>query len=395
METIKIVQNGGTPWRYIVFAAIVLFLITPIVTLTGAEDSNGPLITIQDCNILPTKNTTISIAIKNIDNVDSAQVNLTFNPAVIHVSMVHDSDFDSIFQYINNTAGRVNVGVFQISGTLSGAVHLANLTLEAVGPVGATSFLNFTQVEVYNGSQLISVTIQNGTAMISEDQDITPPKISNINAYPTIQEVGGFVNISCSVTDNVAVHTVKANRIYPNGSMFNATMFEDSSYYYAATYMQVGEYTYFIWANDTNGNSNTSLSYSFRINGSRHPPTVEITSPQDGAIVNGTIVIHGKASDVDGNETVQKVEVRIDEREWTTANNIISWNYAWNTMEFDNGDYTIQARSYDGTNYSTVESITVTIERNEDSATAGFQSVLLLVATIVAAIIFEKRYRSI
>ena len=45
-------------------------------------------------------------------------------------------------------------------------------------------------------------------------QDTTPPEITNILDTPDPQGTGGFVNITCVVTDNVAVDLVKVNMIY-------------------------------------------------------------------------------------------------------------------------------------------------------------------------------------
>ena len=95
-------------------------------------------------------------------------------------------------------------------------------------------------------------------------QDSFPPVITNIANFPDPQKTGGYVNISCDVSDNVAVNVVKVNIIYPDNSIVNMTM-NQGSYYYNTTYTQPGVYQYFIWANDTSGNSNVSQVYSFEI----------------------------------------------------------------------------------------------------------------------------------
>ena len=72
----------------------------------------------------------------------------------------------------------------------------------------------------------------------------------------------GFVNISCNVSDNAGIATMVVNITYPNGTMYNHTL--NSQRYYNSTYALPGNYTYFIWASDINGNSNTSTNYQFQ-----------------------------------------------------------------------------------------------------------------------------------
>lgn len=102
--------------------------------------------------------------------------------------------------------------------------------------------------------------------------------------------------------------------------------------------------------------SNTPFYYGISGNS---PPTCSITSPSNGATVSGTITIQGTASDSDG--TVQSVEVKIDSGTWQTATGTTSWNYSWDTTTVSDGSHTIYARSYDGTDYSTEASVTVTV----------------------------------
>lgn len=91
-------------------------------------------------------------------------------------------------------------------------------------------------------------------------------------------------------------------------------------------------------------------------------PSVEITSPQEGATVDGTVMVQGNASDADGNETLQQVEVRIDDGAWHTADGNTSWTYSWDTATVQDGSHTIEARSYDGGNYSDVAQVNVTVD---------------------------------
>jgi hypothetical protein len=95
------------------------------------------------------------------------------------------------------------------------------------------------------------------------------------------------------------------------------------------------------------------------------PPKVEITNPEEGQTVSGIINIFGTAADSDGE--VELVEVKIDEEAWKTATGTESWSIEWNTSNYTNGNHSIYARSYDGTNYSKIDIVNVTVENGIDN----------------------------
>jgi hypothetical protein len=97
-----------------------------------------------------------------------------------------------------------------------------------------------------------------------------------------------------------------------------------------------------------------------------HPPTVTITFPEPYVAVTGDNTIHGAASDLDGDETLVRVEVKIDDGSWIETSGTMSWNYEWNTNLVECGAHTIYARSYDGEDYSTEESVVIKVSNGED-----------------------------
>ena len=126
-------------------------------------------------------------------------------------------------------------------------------------------------------------------------------------------------------------------------------------------------YYWRIVAWDEHGAKNSSETWHFTTEAyvpPNHPPTVTITYPSDGTTVSGVLTIQGKASDEDGNETIQKVEIRIDDGNWIVVNGTTSWSYEWNTSQVENGEHTIYARAYDGELYSDIASIKVNVFNN-------------------------------
>jgi hypothetical protein len=87
----------------------------------------------------------------------------------------------------------------------------------------------------------------------------------------------GWVNASCTVTDNVAVSQVILRIHNPSGSWNNVSMVTRTAgkYYYRTTtaYSSVGNYSYSIRATDTSNNAVTSSNVLFSM-----PPNWDVNS---------------------------------------------------------------------------------------------------------------------
>jgi len=94
------------------------------------------------------------------------------------------------------------------------------------------------------------------------------------------------------------------------------------------------------------------------------PPTVTITAPITGTTVAGTVALAGTAADTDG--TVTTVEIRDNGGIWTTVTGTTSWSFSWDSTSVADGSHTIDARSFDGTDYSPLDSVTVTVDNIPD-----------------------------
>ncbi|HTY47770.1 MAG TPA: CARDB domain-containing protein [Methanomassiliicoccales archaeon] len=102
------------------------------------------------------------------------------------------------------------------------------------------------------------------------------------------------------------------------------------------------------------------------------PPTVSITSPSNNANLTGEFTITGTASDPDAFDPSHpspfQVQVMMTNDSaavlsWTDVD-IVSfpdWTYPVNASDYDNGNYTIFARSYDGLSYSDRANVSITI----------------------------------
>ncbi|MCK4456288.1 MAG: right-handed parallel beta-helix repeat-containing protein [Thermoplasmata archaeon] len=112
----------------------------------------------------------------------------------------------------------------------------------------------------------------------------------------------------------------------------------------------------------------TSHTEVFKVN---TKPTVNITSPSDGEMVDGAITVSGTSFDENG--VVTGVEIRIDNSSWQTvtmlASNWSVWSYQWDTTQHPNGEHNLTARAVDDCLENFTHSITVNVE-NEDTVIA-------------------------
>jgi hypothetical protein len=120
------------------------------------------------------------------------------------------------------------------------------------------------------------------------------------------------------------------------------------------------------------------------------PPTVTITSIENKDKVSGKVTIFGDASDPQGDDTIEFVEVKIDEDDWVRAEGDVAWKYKLDTTEFSNGKHYIYARAYDGRDYSQEASLEIKIDNSDDSNLI-WMAILFGLLILVAIIVFFAR----
>jgi hypothetical protein len=92
------------------------------------------------------------------------------------------------------------------------------------------------------------------------------------------------------------------------------------------------------------------------------PPTVSITSPQDGSTVSDSVIITCMSSD---NEGVEKVELWVNGVSTGVTDDTEPYSLVWNTTIYEYGEYTIIVRSYDESgNITDSDPITLTVDNS-------------------------------
>jgi hypothetical protein len=208
--------------------------------------------------------------------------------------------------YATTTGGSVSFG---LSGFVAGAKYDVKRggTLSTSPTADGTGFISFSNSAW--STQLFQI-YRNGSA----PTDITSPDISGVGlAHSSVIDTElGWENLSCTVTDNVAVDGVYLRISYPDSTSTNSSMVHkagSSNYYVNATFGTYGNYSYSIWAEDTSGNSDVSSNFAFSM-----PPNWDVSN-DGGCTVFDYVLISNKygatgasgwtREDVDNNGQIQ------------------------------------------------------------------------------------------
>jgi hypothetical protein len=90
-------------------------------------------------------------------------------------------------------------------------------------------------------------------------------------------------------------------------------------------------------------------------------PSIAISSPLSGAMVSGTVLVKGTASD---NVGVSKIEFYVDGGLYATSTTA-AFSFSWSTAGKANGLHTLSVKAYDAAANTKSASITVTIKNTD------------------------------
>ncbi len=132
----------------------------------------------------------------------------------------------------------------------------------------------------------------------------------------------------------------------------------------AGTPLQEDVGSYYVNVSVSDGGLIGYQNFTLVVIGVNDPPMVILQSPANATEVSGIVVLAGYALDVDGNQTLELVQVSVGGDGWQTANGTTSWTFEWNTGALENGDYTLSFRAFDGTNHSKVKELILSVNNS-------------------------------
>ena len=201
-----------------------------------------------------------------------------------------------------------------------------------------------------------------GKAWGLDNSDRDAPAVS-ITAPASGATVSGTVTVGATATDAVGVTKVE---LLVDGRLLDT----DTTAPYTATWDTAaaanGTHTLLARAYDAAGNIGRSAEVTVTVTGGVEDttaPTVDLTSPANGATVGGTVTLTATAADDFG---VTKVEFFVDGVSLGTGTPSMTagpWQLQWNTASAADGPHALSVRAFDAKGNSTLDadtSVTVT-----------------------------------
>jgi len=251
-------------------------------------------------------------------------------------------------------------------------------------PAPGTGYGKSNNFSIYSGAFSLNTAGTNYVEFYSDDKlgneetthnvtftvDNLPPAISGISVNPPTQVSGGYVNISCDVSDaGAGVDKVYLVILYPCGSgecNFSMNYISCHTYYLNQTYTTIGTYSFKIVAHDNACNWASSSIYNFTITGPNSPPLTScILDPASPSGENGwyldNVNVTLNATDPDG-DTIVYTKYRIDGGSWINYNGTFTIS--------DEGEHLLEFYSADNKgNIENIKSVSIKIDKSEPFVT--------------------------
>jgi hypothetical protein len=190
--------------------------------------------------------------------------------------------------------------------------------------------------------------------IVTVDNDTTGP-VASITSPTNGAAVSGTVSVQVSASDPKGVWYVK---LLVDG----ASLGTDSSLPYTFSWntralSNGGTHTLAVEAYDNLGNVATTAPITVTVDNDYTAPSVAISSPVSGGAVQGLVTLQADATD---NKGVTRVDFYVNQT-LLASDTAAPYSAEWNTSSIRNGSYTLTAKAYDVTGYSTT-SAAVTVE---------------------------------
>jgi subtilisin family serine protease len=326
--------------------------------LLGSDTSSPWSFSWNSTNVTPGLHTLSARAYDQADNIGlSAAVTVTVydsvNPTVVLLAPAAGGSVSGLVTLeaqASDNVGVTRVEFFRDSGVLLGTDTEAPFSLawdsSVVTPGSHTFYARAYDLESNQGSSSVaSVTVL----------DSAPPSVA-VTAPAAGSSVSGVATLTADASDNVGVTRVE---FFRDADILLGT---DATEPFGATWdtatVTSGGHTLYAKAYDQAGHVTTSPVVSVQVL-ETVPPTVTITSPANGASVQGSVLVTASASD---NVGVARVDFFLDSTTSLGSDTSAPWQATWNSSTATQGTHSISARAYDvNGNSSTLASVNVTV----------------------------------
>jgi hypothetical protein len=272
--------------------------------------------------------------------------------------------------------GDIVSGEVEIRGTASdddGFVQLVEIKIDdepVIELPGTTNWrYDWDTTEYPNGEHTVKARAKDDLSVYSHEKSIAvivdnggniPPSIQ-ITSHSGSEVVSGEVKIRGTAVDHDGDVELVEVRIDDNNIWITVVGTTSWTFTWDTTIYSNGEHIIYARAKDDADEYSPVKPITLIVNnGGNIPPIVNIISPLSGT-VTGIVNIRGSATDIDGDDTITSVQIKIDD-DWEYADGTTDWSYSWNTTSLDDGNYTIFVRAFDDIDYSMVKNVTVYVD---------------------------------
>lgn len=305
----------------------------------------------------------ISIAVRALDNSELADYKFL-------TLIIDNLPPDDIVITTPENNAKVN-GVLTIAGTTSDALAVEKVEIKIgsddyVLASGTTAWSYTFDTTTYAENiypVIVKATDISGNSSTSSinidiDQSSDLPTVVIINPEDN-QKISGFVSIVGTANDDDGVQKVEIQidaEAYELASGTNTW-----SMLWDTTTVTEGIHTITLKVTDIYDTEGTELTITVDVD--QTIPSINITFPEVGSYVEGTIDITGTASD---NIGIEKVEVSNDETSvYSLATGTTDWSYSLDTTTLMDGAHTLYARVIDTTGLMGVTSQAITVDNTD------------------------------
>jgi len=354
---------------------------TTSVTMTF-DNVTGHWIASLDTTTLGDGLHTINVkAIDKAGNVGSTNVTMTID---------NTGPFANIVTPANNSYlhGTTEINVMGQDVNFNKTELYINGRLEAVWDVNGTNTYQWNTTALTDGAYVIVLKVYDKANNFATDEilvtvDNTPP-IAEVRTPATLDYVKGDCNIT------IFAYDANLNMIHlsVNGSNLTSWTTNGIHSFIWNTSSINGARTIVLNAYDKTG-AKTEKTITVTVDNT--PPEVNITTPQDGTELSGTITINFTASDTN----LESVQLLIDQSTFNVTDTI---SYQWDTTKVGDGVHVIKLIAYDKAG-STAETSISAITINSKLSLEASKNLYLLIGTplgfmlgvIIAYIILKRK----
>ena len=178
--------------------------------------------------------------------------------------------------------------------------------------------------------------------------------------------VRGRIPINVDACDNVGVVKVE---FFVDGALIASDQTYPYSLSWSSKSVSNGAHTLRSKANDAAGNATTSATINITVNNESVPPTTSITSPTNGALLQGNVTVIASASD---NVAIERVEFYIDST-LVGVDSTSPYSVVWNSTITPDGSHSLTSKAWDTSeNVTTSAVVPIIIDNNVPTTSITF-----------------------